>query len=165
MWTIIKLDKKKINFLKEDLKKKMGRSSIFYSPKIRIQKFKKNKLINKEFDILGNYIFCFNKNFGKDEIFNDLRFCRGLKYFLNGFKQSQNEIKNFIENCKSLEDKNGFLSNYFFKIEVNSNYKFTSGPFTDKIFKIISLQKNKIDILMGNIKTTINKKKLLFNPI
>ena len=88
MWTIIKLDKKKINFLKEDLKKKMGRSSIFYRPKIRIQKFKKNKLINKEFDILGNYIFCFNENFEKDETLNNLKFCRGLKYFLNGFKQS-----------------------------------------------------------------------------
>ena len=46
-------------------------------------------------------------------------------------------LKDFIENSKSLEDKNGFLSNYFFNIEVNRNYKFTSGPFTDKIFKII----------------------------
>ena len=61
MWTIIKLDKKKINFLKEDLKKKMGRSSIFYSPKIRIQKFKKNKLINKEFDILEIIFFVLTK--------------------------------------------------------------------------------------------------------
>ena len=165
MWTIIKLDKKKINFLKEDLKKKMGRSSIFYSPKIRIQKFKKNKLINKEFDILGNYIFCFYENFDKENILNYLKFCRGLKYFLNGFVQSQKEIENFINNCKSLEDKQGFLSNSFFKPKINYNYKFSSGPFTDKIFKIIALQKNKIDILMGNIKTTINRKKYLFKPI
>ena len=29
-------------------------------------------------------------------------------------------------------------------------------PFTDKIFKLISLQKNKIKILMGNLSTSIN---------
>ena len=39
------------------------------------------------------------------------------------------------------------------------------GPFTEKIFQIINLQKNKIRILMGNIKTTINNKDFLFSPI
>ncbi len=165
MWTVIKLDKRKINFLKEDFRKKTGGKIIFYNPKIKIQKFKKNKLVDKEFDILGNYIFCFNENFDKENILNNLQFCRGLKYFLNGFIQSQKEIENFIKNCKSLEDNQGFLSNSFFKPKINGDYKFSSGPFTDKIFKIIALQKNKIDILMGNIKTTINRKKYLFKPI
>ena len=34
--------------------------------------------------------------------------------------------------------------------------------FTDKIFKIIRLQKNKLDILMGNLKTTVEKKESIY---
>ena len=48
---------------------------------------------------------------------------------------------------------------------MNKIYKFTWGPFTQKIFKIINLNKDKIDILIGNIKTRINKKKFLFKPV
>lgn len=165
MWTIIKLDKKKLNFLKQDFQKKIGSKSIFYNPKIRVQKFKKNKLVNKDVDILENYIFCFNENLNKESTLNNLKFCRGLNYFLSGFKQSQNEIEYFIKQCKSFEDKYGYLSNSFFSQKVDKTYKFSSGPFTNKIFKIIALHKNKIDILMGNIKTTINKKNFLFKPI
>jgi len=96
---------------------------------------------------------------------NNLKFCRGLNYFLSGFKQSQTEIENFINKCKSFEDKYGYLSNSFFLQKVNQTCKFSSGPFTNKIFKIIALNKNKIDVLMGNIKTTINRKNFLFKPI
>ena len=165
MWTVLKFDKKKLHFLKEDLTQKLGKDFILYNPKIKIQKFKKNKLTDIEFDILGNYIFCFHKNFNKENIFNNLRFCRGLKYFLNGQYESQLEIKKFIEKCKSLEDKRGYISKTLFELIINSSYEFSSGPFSEKIFKIINLQKNKIDILMGNIKTTINKQKFLFKPV
>ena len=165
MWTVLKFDKKKLYLLKEDLTKKLGKDFILYNPKIKIQKFKKNKLTDIEFNILGNYIFCFHKNFNKENIFNNLRFCRGLKYFLNGQHESQLEIKEFIKKCKSLEDKRGYISKTLFELIINSSYEFSSGPFAEKIFKIINLQKNKIDILMGNIKTTINKQKFLFKPV
>jgi len=165
MWTVLKFDKKKINFLKQDLKKKIGDNLICYSPKIKVQKFKKNKLIDLEFNILGNYLFCFHKCFEKKDIFNNLQFCRGLKYFLVGANGSQGEIVKFIEKLKSLENNKGFISNSFFELKKNNDYKFSSGPFADKIFKIIDLQKNKINILMGNIKTTIKKQKLLFKPV
>lgn len=165
MWTVLKFDKKKLSLLKEDLTKKLGKDFILYNPKIKIQKFKKNKLTDIEFNILGNYIFCFHKNFNKENIFNNLQFCRGLKYFLNGQHESQLEIKEFIKKCKSLEDKRGYISKTLFELIINSSYEFSSGPFAEKIFKIINLQKNKIDILMGNIKTTINKQKFLFKPV
>jgi len=61
--------------------------------------------------------------------------------------------------------RNGYITYNIFDISINSFYKFKSGPFVEKIFKIISLQKNKIDILMGEIKTTINKKDYLFSSI
>ncbi len=164
MWTIIKIDKKRISSLKEDLKNKLGTDYTIYSPKLLVQKYKNNKLINKEFDLLGDYLFCFHKDFQNPITLNRLKFTRGLKYFLGGFKKSQQEIETFVEKCKGSEGKEGYLCNNFYQLKINSNYKFVTGPFTEKIFKIINLQKNKIDIFMGNVKISIKKKEFLFNP-
>jgi len=163
MWTIIKFNKKKLAYLKDDLKVKLGEDLNIYIPKMFIQKYRNNKFVDREFDLLGNYLFCFHEKFKDPQTISNLKFTRGLKYFLNGFNQSQNEIRKFIEKCKSSEDKNGYLSQNFFELCINSKYKFYSGPFTETIFKIIDLQKNKINILLGNIKTTINKNKFLFS--
>ena len=94
-----------------------------------------------------------------------MRFTRGLKYFLIGSTESQGEISEFIKRCKDSEDKNGYILQSFFEIYINSNYEFTSGPFASKIFKIINLQKNKIDILLENIKVKINRNQSLFRPV
>jgi len=165
MWTIIKIDKKNLEFLKKDFKEKIGEDFRIYIPKLAIQKYKKNKLIFREIDLMGDYLFCFHKSFNNPHTINKLKFTRGLKYFLNGFVQSQEEIEKFIQKCKNSENKNGHLSQRFFELYINSKYKFTSGPFVERIFKIIGLQKNKINILLGNIKTTINKEEFLFNPL
>tara|TARA_Y100000591_G_C21750053_1_gene654236 strand:- start:626 stop:1120 length:495 start_codon:yes stop_codon:yes gene_type:complete len=162
MWTILKFDKKRLNFLKSDLSKKLGKETIFYQPKLKLKRFKKNKLKNYEFDILGDYIFCFHKNFEKNNIY-DFNFCRGLKYFLNGYKQYQEDINKFIKKCKKYENEEGYVSKTFFDLNINSYYKFSSGPFTDQIFKIVEIQKNKINILLGKVKTTINKDRFLFS--
>ena len=165
MWTIFKFDKKKYSLLKTDFKRKLGEDFIYYAPKMKFQKFRKNKLSNFEFDLMGNYVFCFHKSFKKNSTISLLKFSRGLKYFLNGYTQSQYEIADFIKKCKSLEDKDGYVSSNFFKISRNKMYKFSSGPFSEKLFKIIDLKKNQIEILMGNIKTTISKQKFLFKPV
>ena len=164
MWAIIKIDQKKFKFLLTDLKKKLGPDFQIYNPKLQIQTYKSNKLVEKEFNLLGDYLLCFHKKFNDKKIINTLHYCKGLKYILNGFFQSQPEIKNFIERCKKSETGNGYLSQDFFKININSKFQFISGPFTNTIFKIIGLQKNKIRILMGNLKTTIRKKEFLFKP-
>ena len=52
-----------------------------------------------------------------------------------------------------------------FASTINKIYKFTSGPFTQKIFKIINLNKGTIDILIDDIKTRINRKNFLFKPV
>ena len=165
MWTIVKFDKKKLGSLKEDLKKKLDKDLIFYTPKLLIQKYKNNKMIQKEYDLLGDYLFCFHTNLLKTNTQNQLKFSRGLKYFLSGFSQSQEEIEKFVTRCKDMENKKGYLSDNFFKLELNRDYKFSSGPFVEKIFKIVSLQKKTIDILMGNLKTKIDRRKFLFNPL
>ena len=97
--------------------------------------------------------------------FDRIKFFRGVKHLLSGSITDQSEISKFIETCKQAENSNGFITQNTFSSKINRYYKFRSGPFTDKIFKIIELQKSKMNILMGNIKTTINKKDFLFDLI
>jgi hypothetical protein len=165
MWTVLKFEKKGLSLLKEDLKKKLGEDFRIYIPKLRIQKYKNNKLINKEINLLGDYMFCFHESLECKKTIDSLRFTRGLKYFLEGFVESQNDIEGFIRKCKNSESEEGFLSRNFFDLELNKRYRFSSGPFADKIFQIVNLQRNRIKILMGNIKTTIKKKEFLFTPV
>ena len=61
--------------------------------------------------------------------------------------------------------KKPYKQEQFIKIIDKAKYKFYSGPFAETIFKIIGLQKNKINILLGNVKTTIKKNDLLYNPL
>ncbi len=164
MWAVLKYDKKYLHLLNQDLRKKLGNDFQIYIPKIRIQKYKNNKLINKEFNLLGDYIFCFHKNLVFKNTLNTLKYSRGLKYILEGFSQSQKEINEFIIKCKNHENTDGIMSRDFFDLQLDKKYKFGSGPFTDKFFKIIQIQKENLKILLGNIKTTIKKKEFIFIP-
>ena len=52
MWAVIKIDKNKSSFVMNNIRKKLGDNVQFYLPKIYTQKFKNNKLIEKEFLLL-----------------------------------------------------------------------------------------------------------------
>tara|TARA_B100000029_G_C17382739_1_gene890395 strand:+ start:175 stop:672 length:498 start_codon:yes stop_codon:yes gene_type:complete len=164
MWTILKVEKNCLYTLKRELNKKLGNDHVIYSPKLIVQTYKNNKIINKKINLLGDYIFCFHKSFEKNNTVVQLKFLKGLKYFLGGFINAQSEIEKFIEKCKELENEDGFIAENIFNIDKNSDYKFVSGPFTGKLFQIINIQQNKIKILMGDLKTTIKRNKFLFNP-
>ena len=157
MWIVAKYDKKKANFFLEDLKKKLKDKVVIYNPRVKIEKFYKKKLISKEFNILGDYIFCFNPKFANQKILDNLQFTKGLKYFLSGFYKSQKEIKEFIKKCKKSENENGFISADFFDIELNKKYKFNSGPLLNLIFQVIEVQKTKFKIMMSDKIATIEK--------
>jgi hypothetical protein len=165
MWAILKFDKKNLLTLKMELSKRLGKDSKFYIPKLLLKKYKNEKVIGKELYLLDDYLFCYHKKIGNKNILNTLQYSKGLKYFINGFYQSQPQIINFIKKCKENENDDGYLSQEFFEINLKSKFKFISGPFANEIFKIIELQEKKIRILIGNLKTTINKKEFLFKPI
>ena len=165
MWTVIKEDKKKIRFLANELKNKLGNDFVLYDPKLKIQKNFNNQIKEKEISLLGDYVFCHHSKFGNESTIKNLKFTRGLKFFLDGFRQSQVEIKLFIDKCKNFENEEGYLSQSFFNINLNKEYKFITGPFLDAVFKIVNIQKNKIDIMLGNLKTTIRKSEFLFKPL
>lgn len=163
MWIIIKIDKKKLYFFKNELKKRIDKDTVFYSPKLQVSKFKKNRLCNKEINLLGEYIFCFNKNFSKKSIFNIFKYTKGLKDILKGHLYAQNEIKDFITKCKNLENDKGYITENINQIYENLEYRFSSGPLTNKIFKLVEIQKNKIQILLGDLKLSVNRNNTLFH--
>jgi hypothetical protein len=165
MWSVIKIDRKKINFFKDEINKKLGENCEFYTPKLHIEGLRNNKKINKEIYLLGDYIFCFNKNFKNQKILQHLKNTRGLKYVLDGFISAQDEILQFVKKCKSLENKEGFIKQNVFSIYENKNYKFLSGPLAGTILKVLEFNKNKLSVLVENVKVKIDRKKYLFEPV
>ena len=166
MWTVAKFKRKELNVFKEKMIEKFGQDIKFYCPKIEHSKYFKNKIKKFERLLLANYIFCYHSKFTKSSTINELRFLKGLEYFLGGHEQSQNEIIKFIKNCKSFENKEGYLTSAFFKNILSKKAQFISGPFTSMMFEIIERQKNKLKILLGNIVTTISdKNNYLYRPI
>ena len=156
MWIILKIKNKEFSILKESFLKILGKDVKFYAPKIKIQKFKKNKVKNYETQILGDYLFCYHEKLKNLSFLQSLKNTRGLKYFLENSIYNQNQIKSFIDKCKESE-KEGFISQTFFNKIINQKAIFISGPFINMIFKIVSEHKNKLKIIIGDLKTTIDK--------
>ena len=115
MWTVAKINKKNFSLLKHDFNNKLGCDVKFYIPKLRLKKFLKNTIQFTEFSLLGDYILCFHKDFSKRSVLNSLNYCKGLKYFLTDFLNSQNDIEKFINKCKDNEDEDGFIKPSFFE--------------------------------------------------
>ena len=165
MWAIIKFDKKNFQLLKNDLKEKLGADVQFYSPKLRLKKFLKKRICLKEINLLGDYLFCFHKDFSKRNILNSLKHSRGLKYFLTDFLKSQKDIREFIIRCKENEDENGFIKSTFFNYKLIKNFELISGPLSNLIFNVIEENKQFIKAYIGNYKVTVSKEKNLFRPV
>lgn len=164
MWTILKFDKKQIHTLENEIKKKLGSKFLIYRPKVLVKIKSKNRFIKKELDILGDYLFCFHQEFKKNIVLENLKFCRGIKQFIYGYRETQKEIVEFISKCKQNESSEGYISNNFLELLIGSKYKFVSGPFSDRIFKLIEINNLRLSITLGHIKTSIERDKFLINP-
>ena len=161
MWAVLKIDKKNLSLLKNDFFKRLGKDVKFFMPKLKLKKFVKKKIYFKESFLLGDYMLCFHKDFSK----TSLKYCKGLKYFLMDFLNSQKEIEKFISKCKENEDENGFLKSTFFDFANSKSYEFISGPFTNMIFNIINENKLSIKALLGNYTIIVSKGENLFRPV
>jgi len=166
MWVVAKVKIKNLHTFKKDLVEKTDNNIKFYYPKIKYDRHEGNNIKKFEKLILEDYIFCYHKKFQRSNFINEIKFLKGLKYFLDGYNQNQSQILKFIEYCKSFENDKGYLTQSFFKTIIAKKAKFISGPFTDMIFEIIEKQKNKLKILVGNVVTTISdKNNYLYCPI
>ena len=166
MWTVIKYKKKEYSSLTSDLKKKIDSQVIFYNPKIKYLKKIKNQ--NRVFEnfILGGYTFCFYEKFKDEKFLSQLKFTRGLEYFLEGHIQNQNQIIDFIKFCKKNEDKEGSLKQDFFSLLQATKVKFLNGPFSNIILDILEKRKNNIKSKLGSMTIIINKKSnYYYSPI
>ena len=85
MWTVIKFDPKKLELMKGDIVNKLKGNTEYYIPKIQIQYYSKNKLISKQVNLLGDYMFCYNSSLSENNKINTIKFSRGLKYVLSGY--------------------------------------------------------------------------------
>ncbi len=165
MWVILKSKKKNLNFLKREIEKKFKKTSEIYSPKMIIENFRNRKLVQREVNIMGDYIFCFNSGFNDKNTLNQVKYVKGVNHILEGCQLAQKEIEYFVKKFKSCEDEKGYINQNFLNTQINKYYKFLNGPFTQKIFKIIEIHRDKIQILVGNIQTSIDKRKFLFSPL
>ena len=166
MWVVAKIKIKNLNTFKKDLIKKVGSDVKFYHPKIEYDKYFGNKVKKFEKFILENYIFCYHEKFKISNFVSQIKFLKGLVYFLDGYNKNQKNIIKFIDCCKNFENEKGYLTQSFFGTIIAKKAQFLSGPFTNMIFEIIEKQNNKLKILVGNIVTTIpNNKNYLYRPI
>ena len=148
MWVIAKIKLRNLNIFKKSLSEKIGKDLKFYNPKIEYHKYYGSKVKKFEKFILENYIFCYHEKFNKSNLINDIKFLKGLEYFLDGNNQNQNEIVKFIQHCKKFENEKGCITQSFFETITNKKAKFISGPFTNMVFEIIEKQKNNLKILV-----------------
>ena len=166
MWTILKFEKKNLNSLKKFFKDQLGDKVEFYTPKIRLQKKINEKFKSNEYFLLGNYMMCFHREFKDSNKLNTFKNCRGLKYFLNNYLKSQDDIVSFVNRCKLNEDDEGFIKQTFFEFNKREKFKFLSGPFTSMFFNIIRENTVSMEVLVGKYKTTVSKKKnYLYRPV
>ena len=166
MWIIAKYKNKELNLLKKNLTDALNENLFFYTPKIKYQKVISGRFKTSERFILENYLICYHPKFNCKSTLNKLKYTKGLSFFLEGFKNNQLEIENFVNYCKKFKNKEGFISQNFFHHKNFKKGRFTSGPFTDLIFKVISEQGNKLKVLIGDIKTTICKNSnFIYRPI
>ena len=163
MWVIAKYKKKELNIFLTEFKKKIKHETKVYQPKIQIYSKSKNVLLKS---ILGNYIFLWNESFKNTNILESLKFTKGIEYFLKKPENHQNQIIEFIDNCKNHEDTKGLLKPSFFMSSINDKAKFLTGPFANFAFKVIEKKENFLCVFVGGLKLTIkNNNNNLFQPI
>lgn len=139
--------------------KKISVIPTYYCPKIKIHKYINNRLKEFEKFLLEGYLLCYHKKFEDNFFLTQLKNIKGLEYILPGAKKNQKDIIRFVNYCKSFEGSNGYLMSTFIDNLKTKYAEFLSGPFTNMIFEIISEQKNKLKILIGNSTATIEKSK------
>ena len=162
MWIIIKFKQNQFYTLKQEFKKKLEIEPNFFFPKLKLQKIKKNKLISYVSPLLGDYIFCFHPKFSNENILRNVNYLKGVKFLLNGFRNYQKDIPNFINRCRSSEDENGYIKQTFFNFVAIDKIKFLSGPFTNIIFKVLKRQKNSMQVSDGNVNVSFSTERYFF---
>ena len=154
MWVVAKIKTNHEKIFFNELKILTNNNFKFYYPKIKIlEHSRKFKFKN----ILGNYVFCYSKNFKIKNFQLNSKFLKGLQHFIFGSEKDSFEIENFVNFCKKNENEDGLIANNFFFKLINEKTKIISGPLKNIFLDIKKIYKNKIFARSGNYKIIITK--------
>ena len=163
MWVVAKIKNNSGEIFKSDISKKM-KNIEFYDPKYKINFTTKNKTKILKKNLFNTYIFCNLTDYKKNTL-EELKFCKGLEYYLNGFEIDQLSIVKFIKYCKSFEDDQKYITNTFFKNLIKTKGKFFSGPLKNIIFELVEKRKNKVIVSFGKFIATVQDSKTIYVPV
>ena len=77
MWVVAKIKAKEVKIFKKNMIEKLGEDINFYCPKIEYQQYFKKKIKKIEKLALGNYIFCYHRNFNNSIFLDKLNLLKG----------------------------------------------------------------------------------------
>lgn len=153
MWFVAKIKNNQEKVFIKDFSEKLKKNILVYYPKILTYQSKKEKSKN----ILGNYIFCHNKDISNNTAISKFCFLKGLQYFIFGSIKDSNQINEFVTFCKKNENSQGYLSNQFFFNTIKTNAEFFSGPLKNIMLNILNIKKKTIFAEIGRLKISIKK--------
>ena len=167
MWVVFKYKKNESELLKNSITSILGDKPEFYHPKVKIKKIIKGKIKDYKKNLLDKYVLCWHPKFSDTRIMNLMNYAKGIQLVLKGYNENQKNLADFVENCKSHENEDGFLKQSFFNNLMRSKIQFHSGIFSKLIFEVIEDKKRELKILSNKIKFKISKdqQNLLFKYV
>jgi hypothetical protein len=156
MWIIAKYKSGEFNVFQDCLRTSLS-GVVFYRPCY----IKNNKLIS----ILGTYCFVKHEAFTQNKILQNLKFTKGLNYFLSGCHFYQKQIVNFINYLKLNEQQDQIINSSLFYKYLNSKGVFLSGPLKDLIFNVLEDNKKSLTVSIEGYLAPIivDKRKVAIN--
>jgi len=156
MWIIAKYKSAEYNIFQDYLQKSLT-GVVFYRPC-----YIKN---NKQLSILGTYCFIKHETFSQTKILQNLRFAKGLNYFLSGCHFYQKQIVDFINYLKSNEQQDQIIDPSLFYQYLNTKGVFLSGPLKDLFFNVLQNNKKSLTVSIEGYLAPIivDKRKVAIN--
>jgi hypothetical protein len=156
MWVVANYKPKEFLVFKNKIQNSLN-NVLFYRPC-----YQRNKVIKP---LLGNYCFIKHSDFENHQFLKTLQYTKGLNYFLTNYKESQDEIINFISFLKKNEQEPETINLDFFFNFLKTKGVFLSGIFKDLTFDFIRQNKKTLTVSIEDCLTpiTINKHKVSVN--
>ena len=111
MWLVIKYKTNQINFLINNLKETIGEL-------LKRCVFRKSKVETKIVKKIQTYFcwkiisFVITKKFSENSTLFNLKYLKGLKYYLDGFQNQQLEIQNLLNTVGTMKKTDIYLKNF-----------------------------------------------------
>jgi hypothetical protein len=157
MWAIAKYKPYEFHNFQQSLSEKLSNVKIF-----RPVYLKKGTL---KTPLLGTYCFVHCDLFQDDYIIHQLKYKKGVDYFLKNYKIHQFDILAFINHLKQHQDDQGYIQSKFFYQYLVKKGTFLEGPFKSLLFNILEDNKKtmKVSIEGSNLAFIINKEMAKIN--